>query len=236
MTGGGQGLARYMNPLTGIFRFTDYLVDTDLNTTDRTYTVTGSTAPTTVTHAHGGTAAFTNTTSDNDRIEVDETSEWIKLGLGRQCTFVYRFKVNEKTQVDLGMGIGIIDTDWLGDTAVMSDGIFIEKNDGDAYLDLVIAYNATAVADYQRAAAIYTIADDTWYDLQVDIYMDSVTAGKGRIVVRIDGNVVSDATYTGLPYDEELCRKFGVQQGEATNAKTLTLDYDGAGIDRFPAA
>lgn len=212
-------------------KFVDFLSDTDLNTTDWTFTVTNSTAPTTVTHEHGGSAAFANATADNDRIEVDETAEWIKLTDGIIMHFQCKAKFSDATQADYGFGIGIIDTDWLGDTAIMSDGIFFEKNDGDTNIDLVIAYNATSTSDYVRVAAIGT-ADTSYHVYDLVVIMDPTVDGAGYVYAFIDGaEVVSNYYSSGLPYDEELCIKYGVQNGEAA-AKTLTLEYIGAAVNR----
>lgn len=209
----------------------EFFQDSDLGTTDWTYTVTNSTAPTTVTHAHGGTAAFTNAGADNDRIEVDETAEWVKLTDGIRARFQFRGTFSDATQADYGFGIGIIDTDWLGDSAIMSDGIFFEKNDGDTQVDIVIAYNASSTSDYVRVSNVFT-ADTSVHTYTLDILMDPTVDGAGRVIAYVDGAVVSDVIYaSGLPYDEELCIKYGVQNGEGS-AKTLTADYVAVGVNR----
>lgn len=212
-------------------KFVDYTSDTDLNTTDWVFTVTGSTAPTTATHEIGGTAAFTNAAADNDRIEVDETAEYIKLGLNATVLFVCRAKMSDATQADYGFGIGIIDTDWLGDTAIMSDGVFFEKNDGDTNLDFVCTKDASSTSDYTRQAALFT-CDTSYHEYAFMVQMDATTAGSGRVMVFVDGNNVYDGYLAAdLPDDEELCIKFGVQNGEAV-AKTLTIDYIGVAGSR----
>lgn len=209
----------------------EFFADSDLGTTDWTYTVTNSTAPTTVTHANTGTAAFTNAAADNDRIEVDETAEWIKLTDGIRMRFQAKLTFSDATQADYGFGIGIIDTDWLGDTAIMSDGVFFEKNDGDTQIDVVIAYNATATTDYVRVSNVAT-ADTAAHVYTLDVIMDPTRDGAGQVIAYVDGVKVSDVFYSsGLPYDEELCIKYGVQNGEAV-AKTLTTDYVAAGVNR----
>lgn len=214
-------------------KYVDFLRDTDLNTTDWTFTVTGSTAPTVVTHAVGGTATFTNAGADNDRIEVDETAEWIKFEAGKSYRLVFKGKYDCVTasQADIGFGVGIQDTDWLGDTAIMSDGLFFEVNDGDANLDLVQAYNATATTDYTRNAALATLTDNTTFKVVMDVVMDQTTSGKGRVIVWFNGSVVLDSILTSIPYDEELCIKYGIQNG-AAEAQVLTVDYIGFNADR----
>ena len=211
-------------------RWSDFLQDLELSTTNATYTVTGSTAPTTVTHAVGGSAVFTNAAADNDRIEVSETSEWVKLELGKSYRFVFRGNVDAVTsgQTDIGFGLGVIDTDWLGDAAVVADGLFFEVNDGDTNLDLVTIYNG---GTYVRDAALVALTDATNFRVVLDVIMDRTTAGKGRIRVWVDGVLELNALRTGLPYDEELCLMYGIQNG-AAEAQVLTIDYIGAAGDR----
>lgn len=212
--------------------FFDFHRDIEVATSSWTFNVTNSTAPTTVSDEAFGAVAVTNATGDNDRIEVSAIAETVKLnGLGKEYWFLARAKCSDATQADYAFGLIIADADWLGDSAVASDGIWFRKDDGDTNWDTVIAYNAASISDYATQVGVST-CDTSYHTFAIRIVTDAVTQGRGTVTFYIDGAVVgSPQTTSSLPYDEELALAFGVQNGEAA-AKTLTLDYIGVMAQR----
>lgn len=177
----------------------------------------------------GGALVITTDTSDDNREEIDNKMEIFDLDAGDTLVFTTNLTTgSDVTQVDLGAGIGITDTDWLGDSAIMSDGIFFEKNDGDAYLDLVFAKDAASTSDYTRIARVYDLAASTTYKLCFVVTLNASDSTKARYRVYVnDVQVASGSVSADVPDDEGLCLKVGVQNGEAA-AKTLTVNSIGA--------
>lgn len=181
------------------------------------------------TSVKGGSLNLTGDTNDNDGSELDQVGEPYQLDAGDTLVFCANITTGtDVTQVDLGFGIGITDTDWLGDSAVMSDGIWFEKNDGDALLDLVCAKDASATSDYTRQAGIATLAVSTTYKLCFIVQVNSSDATKARVRAFVNNaQVYSGVITTDIPDDEGMCIKFGLQQGEATNLKTCKVNSIG---------
>lgn len=181
------------------------------------------------TSVKGGSLNLTGDTNDNDGSELDQVGEPFQLDAGDTLVFCANITTGtDVTQVDLGFGIGITDTDWLGDTAIMSDGIWFEKNDGDTNLDLVCAKDAAATSDYTRQAAVSTLAASTTYKLCFIVQVNSSDATKARVRAFVNNaQVYSGVITTDIPDDEGMCIKFGLQQGEATNLKTVKVNSIG---------
>ncbi len=215
------------------YDFFDFKEDIEVATTRWTWNVTNSTAPTTVNDAEFGTVTMTNAGADNDRIEASRIAEGFSLNvLAKTLWFISRFKLSDVTDCDAGVGLVITDADWLGDSAVASDGIWFEKNDNDAYLDLVYARNATTTADYARFAALATLTADTFVTVAFRVITDPNTLGTGTVTPYVNGVAVGGQNYTiNTPYDEILPLAMGLQNGAAA-AKTMTVDYIGAIIER----
>lgn len=180
----------------------------------------------------GGSLNLVGDTNDNDGSELDSKMEIFDLDAGDTLVFVANVTTGtDVTQADIGLGIGITDTDWLGDTAVMSDGIFFEKNDGDANLDLVFAKNVSAVADYTRKDAIATLAASTNYKLCFVVQVDPNDATVAFVRAYVNDAIVwQGQVTTDICDDEGMCVKLGLQQGEATNLKTLQVNSIGAAM------
>lgn len=217
----------------GYGQFIEFDDDDDLDTSKWTFTVTGDTAPTAAIHAVSGHMLFTSFATDNNTTSAAQDVEWIKFELGRNYIFVFAGTFNQvnANQGDIGFGVGIIDTDWLGDTAIMSDGLFFEVNDGDLALDLISAKNATQVSEYTRQANIFTVVDNVAFTVAMSVYMDPDVAAKGRVIVWVNERLVKDVTLTDIPDDEELGFAIAHQDGDGA-ANTFATDYIGFAGDR----
>ena len=105
-----------------------------------------------------------------------------------------------------------------------TDGIYFQKDDGDAQLDIYVRKDATTGST--SVSNVATVVSDTF--LTVGFEYD----GMQTITAFVDNALVArlDASSTYLP-DTLLNVSFGVQNGEAV-AKTLTLDYIFAAQER----
>lgn len=159
----------------------------------------------------GGELLLTNAAADNDLLFVQKVGESFKYAAGSVLGFGARFKVSDATQSDFVIGLMITDTTLLD----VTDGIFFQKDDGDADLDFHVEKDNTAT----DAAAIHTVVADTF--LTVQWLYDPTDA---KIYYGVNGVVKGSLALTNVPDDEELTISFGIQNGEAV-AKTMTLDW-----------
>lgn len=163
-----------------------------------------------LTDADGGVLLITNDSADDDSDFFNKVGESFKFESGKKLWFKARFKVSDATQSDFVMGLQITDTTPLD----VSDGVFFQKDDGDASLDFHVEKNGTATS----ASAVATVADDTY--LTVGFYYD----GDSSIKYYINDVHTGTSVTTNLPDDEELTISFGIQNGAAAS-KTMSVDY-----------
>lgn len=159
----------------------------------------------------GGCLLLTNDAADNDCDFLQKIGESFKFEVGKRLYFEARFKVSDATQSDFIMGLQITDTSPLA----VTDGIFFQKDDGDANLDFHVVKDSTAT----DSTAIATVANDTF--MTVAFYYDGTGS---KFDVLVNDVVVAQPVLTNVPDDEELTISFGIQNGEAV-AKTMTIDY-----------
>lgn len=172
-----------------------------------------------LTDGDGGLLLITNAAADNDSSESQKVGESFLLTAGKRTFFKARFKVSDATQSDFLIGLAVTDTTLQGSVsgAGVTDGVFFNKDDGDALLDIQVQKNATT--GQVRAAGIATVVSDTFLTVawayngvdKVTYFVDDANLG------------YLDASSTYLP-DTELTVSFALQNGEAV-AKTMTLDY-----------
>lgn len=170
-----------------------------------------------LTNADGGVLLVTNDDADNDADFFNKVGESFKFVSGKRAFFKARFKVSDATQSDFVIGLQITDTTPLA----VTDGVYFQKDDGDASLDFHITKDSTSTS----AAAIHTVVSDTY--LTVGFYYD----GKSSVEYSVNGTKVGTSATTNLPDDEELTVSFGIQNGEAA-AKTMSVDYIFASFER----
>jgi hypothetical protein len=167
--------------------------------------------------ADGGALVITNDAADNDAdffqwsgTDSSTAIETFKFVAGKKLFFKARFKVSDATQSDFVIGLQITDTTPLD----VTDGVFFQKDDGDASLDFHVEKDNSAT----DATAIATVSDDTY--MVVGFYYN----GADKIHYFVDESEKGYTAVTNLPDDEELTVSFGIQNGEAV-AKIMTIDY-----------
>ena len=163
-----------------------------------------------ISNADGGVLLITNDDADNDADHLQWASETFLMAAGKKAWFAIRVQTSDATQSDIQLGLAITDTTPLD----ASDGIWFQKDDGDANVDFHVTKNGTATS----STAVTTMADATWIELAW--YYN----GDDEIEVWADGAKVGTSATTNLPDDEELAITFGIVNGAAA-AKTMSIDW-----------
>lgn len=163
-----------------------------------------------LTNEDGGVLLITNDAADNDADFFQKVGESFKFEANKKLWFKSRFKVSDATQSDFVIGLQITDTTPLD----VTDGVFFQKDDGDANLDFYVEKNNTA----SSATALATVSNDTY--LTVGFYYNGVD----KVEYYVNDVLKGSLAVTNLPDDEELTVSFGIQNGEAV-AKTMSMDY-----------
>lgn len=201
-------------------KFHSFFTDFDTYTAANwTVTKTGLTTQA-LTAGDGGLLLITNTAADNDATFMQNSVATFLMESGKQAFFKARFKVSDATQSDVQFGLIITDTTPLDAT----DGIFFQKDDGDANIDIYVQKNTTT--GRSSATAVSTLVTDTYTTW--GFYYD----GSATTYFFIDDALVYklDSSSTYLP-DATLAVSMGIQNGEAV-AKTMTVDYIFAAKER----
>lgn len=184
---------------------------------DWTVTETAGGATQALAAGDGGLMLLTNTTTDNDINQIQNAIANFAPVAGKKLFLKCRFKVNETLQSEIAIGLqnAMVDGCTL---ATATDGIFFLKADGAATVNVYFRKdNSTGSSS---ASAIATMADDTFIELAA--FYDGVD----RLYYAVNGTVTGyiDASSTYLP-NANLAPVISLKQGEATNAKTATVDY-----------
>ena len=168
--------------------------------------------------ADGGVLVITNDNADNDHDFLQLSGdggttahETFKFEAGKKLFFKSRFKVSDATQSEFVMGLQIADTNPING---VTDGVYFQKDDGDALLDVHVEKNSTATS----STGVHTVVDDTY--LVAGFYYDGIDS----VDFFVDDNRVATLAVTNLPDDEELTISFGIQNGAAA-AKVMSVDY-----------
>lgn len=202
-------------------KFHEFFDDFDNYTAgDWVVTETQAGATQALTAGDGGLLLLTNSAADDDIVALQKTPAAFAFTAGKKAFFKARFKVSDATQSDLVIGLQVVDTTPLD----VTDGVYFLKADGSAALSVVCRKNATTGST--SAASIATIVADTF--ITVGFYYNGVD----KVVYAIDGNVVGslDGSSAYLP-DTTCTISFAIQNGEAV-AKTMTVDYIYAAVER----
>lgn len=162
----------------------------------------------------GGLLSITNNDKDNDSEFFQKVGESFLYVAGNPMVFGARFKVSDATESDFVMGLQLTDTTPLA----VTDGIWFQKDDGDALLDLHCAKNQGTTGGTVSATGIATVADDTF--LTVEFVYD----GESAIHYGVNGVELGTIALTYAPDDEALTISFGIQNGAAA-AKIMVVDY-----------
>jgi hypothetical protein len=220
------------NPL-GMFGLPDptewhtYFDDFDTYTAaDWTITLVGTTPTAALTDINGGALLLTMAATDDSSLNAQKVGESFLLTAGKRTFFKARLKVSDATQSDFLIGLAVLDTTLQGAVsgAGVTDGIFFNKDDGDALLDIQVQKDATT--GQTRGVGIATVVADTF--LTMAWAYDGISEVKYYVNDVQLGTLAATSAY--LP-DTELTVSFAMQNGEAV-AKTMTLDYIFAAQER----
>ena len=208
----GQALGEFILPdvTKAHVYFEDFDYFTAANWTITTVEAGGGNATEALTDADGGVLLITNDAADDDSDFFNKVGESFTIETGKKVWFKARFKVSDATQSDFIFGLQITDTTPLD----VTDGIFFQKDDGDALLDFHVEKDGTATT----STGIATVVDDTY--LTVGFYYNGVDA----VVAYVNDVYADSLAVTNLPDDEVLTVSFGIQNGAAA-AKTMSVDY-----------
>ena len=191
--------------------FNDFDIYTTTNWTLTTVEAGAGSATEAVSGADDGVLLITNDAADDDSDFFQLINETFTFEAGKRMLFKARFQVSDATQSDFVIGLQLTDTTPLD----VSDGIFFQKDDGDALLDFHAEENTVA----SNATGIHTMVAATW--TTVGFYYNGTDA---NIQLFVDDVNVGSVPITNAVDDEALAISFGIQNGEAV-AKTMTVDY-----------
>jgi len=179
---------------------------------DWVITETGAAGTVALEAANGGSLLITTDALDNDAEWVQLTPASFLLDAAKRSVFKIRFTPLKATQSDIQAGLVVVDTTPLDAT----DGIYFQKDDGDALIDVYVRKDATTGSNSRAAVGTLVAATATewaWY------------YGAGSASFFIDNVRVwtLDASSTYFP-NAILTPSFGYQNGEA-GAATMSIDY-----------
>lgn len=178
----------------------------------------GGSASVAFANGSGGLILITNDAFDNDAAFFRKIPEAFRWASNKRLYFEIRFKISEATQSDFIAGLMLTDTTPLD----VTDGIFFQKDDGDANLDFHVEKDNAA----SDATAFATITADTFTVLS--FYYDP----ERRLFYCYKDNIkLGTLVSTNAPDDVDLSVTFGIQNGDA-NARSMTLDYILCALER----
>ena len=185
---------------------------------DWTVTLVGTTPTNALTSIDGGALLMTMAATDDSSSSLQLPTNGFLFDPTKRLFFKSRFKISDATQSDFVLGLQILDTTPLA----VSNGIWFQKDDGDAFLDLHVA-KASVQTD---ATAIATVVADTF--MTISFYYDP---GDSSIKYYVNDVLIGEAAITNAPDAQALTVSISMQNGEAV-AKTMTLDYVFAAKER----
>lgn len=219
---------------SGYFR--DFHTEEELTEFVVTLAASGTAAviDTTASSARGIAQLSGAATTDNSGVNLQYDAETIVFATNKITLFTARVyfdestSTNVETQSDFYAGLGITDTAWF--TGNPTDGIYFRKDDGDAYLDVVIRRDGADVASNTQ---VMSIASDTWYTLEIVVDMEN-TPGSGTAYFYVNGAEVGRLFTATIPYEAEESMTATVEfaTGDNTGTKWCLLDYVGAWVQR----
>lgn len=193
-----------------------HVFDEDFFSLSASWTVVETQAGATqaITAGRGGLLLLTNSAADNDVCAVKwANASWQPLA-GKQMWFYAAISgISDATQSDIAIGMQNDNTTFI-DSSV-TDGIFFQKDDGDAFLDFRCKKNDSTGKTVMTAVA--TLADATAFT--IGFHFD------GKSTLRGWYNGVSFGSLDPTAYfpDTTLKPVIALQNGEAV-AKTMTID------------
>lgn len=221
----GQFLA--LDPTKLISLFEDFLPYTAADWVKTATSVGGGTSAAAQSDTGvGGKVIITTAANEDDSLWLQRSHdggtndlESFQFAVGKKAWFKCKFQASEAEQQDFMLGVYIAATDPI-DTPP-TDGIWFQMDDGDENIDLHIVKNSI----YTSASVVGTISDTT--DVTLGFYWNGVDTIH-YFVNDVEVGTLSSGT---LPDDEYMALSFGTQNGAAA-AKTMTVDYIGAWMER----
>lgn len=171
-----------------------------------------------------------NATSDNSGYQLQGDMETISLNAGKQVLFESKFIVSDATQSEVFAGIAITDTTVLDAGGLLvaadvtaSDAIGLYKPDGETNIYGVVNRDSVMLA----TGALGVAADATDVRVGFRVIMDPNTAGKGKVLFYVNGQLGGSLDSTTMPYDTEeiLTPTIAFNTGDALGTKTCDWDY-----------
>ena len=171
-----------------------------------------------VTDGNGGLLTVTTDDAENDGVALQAKTEIINITTGKESWFESRLQVDDATQTDFLVGVGIKDTTPF---AGWTDSIAFKCDDGSTAIRLVSETNMSGSIVSASVTAVASMSDDTFVKLgyhfdgfsNIKVYTDDVHVG-----------TVSVVSGTNLVTDEDMAPIVAVLTGEAA-ANTITVDY-----------
>lgn len=203
-------LAYLQDPNLGHLYYNDFHTFAPADWTITTTEAGAGDATEAITDEAGGVLLITNAAAATDSDELQHVGEAWQLAVGKPLWFESRWKISDGTQSNAIMGLIVTDTT-LVDGA--QDGVWFEKNDGDANID------------YHCDKDNSDTTGDTGIDIVTNTFVRTGIKfdGAGTVSYYINGVQVA-ASAANVPDDELLRISFALQNGEAV-AKTKSLDY-----------
>lgn len=161
----------------------------------------------------GGLLVLTTDALDNDAIQIQNTVASFLMASGKQAFFRCRLKIEDATQSDLLVGLAALDSTVFD----VTDGIFFQKDDGDALVDFYVQKDAST--GRTSTVGITSMANDTFIELAW--HYD----GSQWVTAYVNGVLTArlSAASTYLP-DTVLTPTVAYRAGEA-GAIACTVDY-----------
>lgn len=187
---------------------------------DWTVTLVG-TGTQALTAGNGGLLLLSNSAADNDSIVLQKNPAGFAFTANKRAWFSAKFQISDAIQSDFQVGIVIVDATPLDAT----DGIYFQKDDGDANIDIIVRKNATTGSNAKLAIATMPVATQ----IALQWYYD----GNGRLFYGVNGVLIGsmDASFAFLPDATNLTVSMMIQNGEVA-IKTMTVDYIMAAFER----
>lgn len=198
-----------------------YFNDFDVYTAgDWVVTETGAGGTQALTAGNGGLLLLTTDALDNDNVILQKTPAAFAMTANKKCWFACKFAAQKAVQSDFQVGLIIVDTTPLDAT----DGIYFQKDDGAATIDVYCRKDATTGSIKASAVGSLPVATQTVWQWYYD--------GAGRLYYGIDGRTIGSMDVSAyLPDATNLTLSMLVQNGEA-GAATMTVDYIFAAMER----
>ncbi len=176
---------------------------------DWTVTETSGSATEALTDGDGGLLLLTNTTTENDVLQMQKVGESFTFEAGVPLYFEARFRSSDVTQNDLVVGL----QQTTATPLAPANGVYFISLDGVATVD----FKVTGTSTSSTASAVATLANNTFVNLGF------AYNGGDTIWYGVNGVPLGSLPVTNMP-TTELTVMFAMINGSA-GVKTATLDF-----------